>query len=254
MKITAVCVTWNRPRQLGQMIRCFERQTYPNRELVILDDAGQYAQAQGDRWTLVSQNERYETLGDKRNAAARMVSPDTDYLAVWDDDDLYLPWALEATATALRHAELSRPSLVLHPECGQLHQHETFGQPNVGANIAPTLAEALFHSGWGYRRKAFWRVNGYPAWNAGEDQILLADFQRNGFKTADPMDLGYRPFLVYPFGDASGKPHLQHAGRDGYKNFGRMVIEKTRIEQWIADPPFDLDNPPIADGVFPRKF
>ena len=44
MKIAAVCITYLRPRQLGWMIECFLRQDYPpqRRQLVILDDAGQY--------------------------------------------------------------------------------------------------------------------------------------------------------------------------------------------------------------------
>jgi glycosyltransferase involved in cell wall biosynthesis len=53
MKIAVVCVTYNRPRQLGQMIRCFQRQDYARRELVILDDAGQYKPTEGPLWRLV---------------------------------------------------------------------------------------------------------------------------------------------------------------------------------------------------------
>ena len=101
MKIAVVCVTYNRPRQLGQMIRCFQRQDYAPRELVILDDAGQYASNEGPGWRLTSIAERFPTLGEKRNAAARLVSPDAAALAVWDDDDLYMPWALRASAAAL---------------------------------------------------------------------------------------------------------------------------------------------------------
>ena len=56
MKIAAVCVTYLRPRQLGWMIHCFLRQDYPaaRRELVILDDAGQYDNQSGPGWRLVS--------------------------------------------------------------------------------------------------------------------------------------------------------------------------------------------------------
>ena len=100
MKIAAVCCTYLRPKQLGHLIRCFERQDYADRELVVLDDAGQYEPAAGDRWRLVSVRPRFPTLGEKRNAAAGYVSPDVEALAVWDDDDLYLPWALSASVAA----------------------------------------------------------------------------------------------------------------------------------------------------------
>ena len=53
-----------------QMLRCFLAQDYPHRELLILDDASQYADQSGDRWRLVSVRRRFATLGEKRNAAA----------------------------------------------------------------------------------------------------------------------------------------------------------------------------------------
>ena len=242
-KIAAVCVTYNRPKLLGRMIRCFERQDYPHRELVILDDAGQYHRAQGDRWTLVTTDKRFSTLGEKRNAAARLVSPDARLLAVWDDDDLYLPWALTASVAALQEAALSRPSLVLHPDLeGRLHQHETGG---------------LFHSGWAYHRQWFWRVRGYPEYMSnGEDQQLFRRFERVKTSMADPIaDCAYQPFLVYPW-ETSAKPHLSGAGPRGYENWGMYEIERgLRIEDYIANPPLiDLANPKIMPGVNKRKF
>ncbi len=102
MNIAAVCVTYLRPRQLGWMIRCFLEQDYPadKRELIVLDDAGQYEDQQGGGWRLISTGRRFATLGEKRNAAAALADG-VEALAVWDDDDLYLPWALSASAAAL---------------------------------------------------------------------------------------------------------------------------------------------------------
>ena len=173
MHIAAVCVTYLRPRQLGWMIQCFLRQDYPpaQRELLILDDAGQYGDRQGEGWRLVSQPERFASLGEKRNAAVALVSKRAEALAVWDDDDLYLPWALRASA-ALAEADWSRPSLVLHPQAdGSFHQHQTGG---------------LFHGGRAYRRKALERAGGYPPINNGEDQGLAQRFQELGVRQADP--------------------------------------------------------------------
>jgi len=237
-KIAAVCVTYNRPKQLGQMIRCFERQDYQNRELIILDDAGQYERTSGDRWTLISTKTRYPTLGDKRNAATRLVSPDVEYIAVWDDDDLYLPHALRATMAALRVAPLSRPSVVLHPDKrGVLSQHETGG---------------LFHSGWGYRRETFWKYNGYQAWNNGEDRLLLKKLEDRGVATADPIALGFEPFLVYPW-EVSEVIHFSNPSMS-YEKAATFCSRPTRIEKWIADPKIDLDHPRILPGINPRKF
>ena len=56
MKLAALCCTYLRPGSLGQLIESFLRQDYPreSRELVILDDAGQYDNQEGDGWRLVS--------------------------------------------------------------------------------------------------------------------------------------------------------------------------------------------------------
>lgn len=251
MHITVVCVTWNRPKQLGRMIRCFERQTYPCKSMVILDDAKQYcdistrANVQGNDncWRLVSARKRFATLGQKRNAAVRCLHPETDAIAVWDDDDLYLPWALEATVAALEQQPMSRPSLVLHPDSEwNLHQHLTGG---------------LFHSGWGYRRDAFFITRGYPPMNCGEDQELLKRFIQKKLLSTDPLALGYRPFLVYPWDNSEVLHVSSHCLTDpngGWKLCGQQEVAKTDITSHIQDPPFDLANPRIVPGVSPRRF
>jgi hypothetical protein len=236
VKIAAVCCTYLRPRQLGHLIRCFELQDYAERELVIFDDAGQYEPAAGDRWRLISTGTRFPTLGEKRNAAAGHVSRDAEALAVWDDDDWYLPWALSASAAALRRAEWSRPSVVLYPRPdGALSQHRTGG---------------LFHGGWAYRREAFQRCGGYPAMDNGEDQALAARFVQAGIRQADPVLLGYRPFYVYVWGSS---PHLSAMGPDGYKRLGSFSAEKTVVVP--SDPPgMDLEHPWILPGIHLRGF
>ncbi len=235
MKIAVVCVTYNRPRQLGQMIRCFERQDYADRELVILDDAGQYEPAEGPGWRLVSVAERFPTLGEKRNAVARLVSPEAEALAVWDDDDLYMPWALRASAVALRRADWSRPGLVLHPlPDGSLGQYPTGG---------------LFHSGWAYRREAFDRAGGYPHINNGEDQGLAGRLGQAGATVADPLPLGFLPFLVYRW---HGGIHISAAGPSGYENWGRFAIEPAAVSP--SEPPIRLEAANIRPGIYERLF
>lgn len=238
MKIAAVCCTFLRPRALGQLIRCFELQDYPleSRELVVLDDAGQYDACAGEAWRVISTARRFPTLGEKRTAAAALVSPDVEALAVFDDDDLYLPWALRASVAALARADWSRPAVVLHRE--------------PDGSLAPHATGGLFHGGWAYRREAFLRAGGYPAMDNGEDRALARRFERLGLTEADPMALGFRPFYVYTWG---GGWHLSNLGTDGYRRLGGLAGEKTPIP--VADPPWlDLLAPRILPGVRPRRF
>jgi hypothetical protein len=240
MKIAVVVCTYNRPRLLGHLLRAFELQDYADREMIILDDAGQYRNQSGPGWQLVSVPRRFRSLGEKRNAAAALAAPDAEAIAIWDDDDLYLPWALSASAAALTQADWSRPSVVLQPRAdGALRQYRTGG---------------LYHGGWAYRRAAFDAAGGYPPLSGPEDQALMRRFEALSLCEADPIALGFRPFYVYAWGDAAGSwGHLSGMGADAWTKLGRYAIEPAELS--AADPPgFDLRAPRILEGIRPRPF
>ncbi len=194
LKITAVCCTYNRPQFLPYALWMFQQQTYPNKELVILDDAGQYDDQQGENWRLTSHKTRFRSLGEKRNVAIGSTSPDTDAVAVWDDDDLYYPWALAAHAQALERSVWSRPSLVW----------DTSLEWRVPAILAETVAVKQaawiqsYHGAWAYRKKEFIELGGYDQDYAGDRDTnwVLPMMQRHG-PSADPLQFTPDPFYVY---------------------------------------------------------
>lgn len=200
MKLAALCCTYLRPQTLGQLIESFLRQDYPRelRELVILDDAGQYENQEGDGWRLVSIPRRFHSLGEKRNACAALALPDAEGFLVADDDDIYLPHWFSATAEALKRADCSRPSLVLLEHGDGLKEHETGG---------------LYHGGWALRRTAFYRVRGYAALNNGEDQELAGRLVAAGVTQCDPSRLA-PPFYIYRYDNSSY--HLSYMDDRGY--------------------------------------
>ena len=65
MKLAAICCTYKRPALLAEAMECFLRQDYPGelRELIVLDDAGQYDNQKGEGWRLDSVPWRFRTLG-----------------------------------------------------------------------------------------------------------------------------------------------------------------------------------------------
>ena len=225
---------------LGYMLWCFEHQSHNDRELIVLDDAGQLAPTEGDRWRIVSTPDRFPTLGAKRNALAQLAG-ETDAMAVWDDDDLYMPWALEATVDAIQHAPWSRPSMILARSMNTLRPLRTYMQPD--------RSDRAYHSAWGYHREAFWKVGGYPAdVSVGEDAALAVRFMRQRIPDADPIHLGHAPFCVFaPWNN-------RHLGMLSYKSWPLKPPNGDPITIEPRQPAVRLQRTAITGEPMPRPF
>jgi glycosyltransferase involved in cell wall biosynthesis len=75
-------------------IECFQRQTYPNRELVAVcrtsgSEVKRFIETLGDARISYFEAPDAETVGDLRNITIERSTG--EYLATWDDDDLYHP-------------------------------------------------------------------------------------------------------------------------------------------------------------------
>lgn len=224
MKLAALCPTYKRPKELAAVIECFLRQDYPAelRELIVLDDAGQYANQAGNRWSLVSLPVRFRTLGEKRNASAALVSPDVDAYCVWDDDDIYLPWHMSAAAAALKDADYTIPTVIYVDRRDHLERKTN---------------QYLFHGAWAFRREAFERVNGYPFMQSGQDQGLLRRFKAAQLRRADPIQQDPRPSYVYRWCTIPGNRHISAMGKDGYERLSQLAAApvKTLVPRWDRD-------------------
>ncbi|HYD70561.1 glycosyltransferase [Azospirillum sp.] len=112
--VSCLMATRDRPAQALLAIDGFRRQTYANRELVIVDDGaddgggggGRLARAVaalGDpRIRLVRPQDPATNLGRARNRAVDLAAG--TYVCQWDDDDLYDPLRLELQMAVLRHS------------------------------------------------------------------------------------------------------------------------------------------------------
>jgi len=203
LKIACLCVTYRRPRRLAEAIACFERQDYPAplRELVILDDAGQYPPLEGSGWRLTSIGRRFRTLGEKRNAAAALASPDAVAYAVWDDDDIYLPWHLTSVARALAKRPWCVPRVLFR---------ELFGRLELYTND-----ERYYHAGWAFSRELLQRVGGYPFAQVGEDQGLRERFETAGAVPADSAAGADPSYVTRWFGEPDAW-HVSALDADGH--------------------------------------
>ncbi|MGW9136562.1 glycosyltransferase [Streptomyces sp. NPDC055681] len=103
--VSCLMVTKDRSATARRAIRCFLTQTYPNLELVVVEDGTDDALAQHIR-DLGDPRIRHHrlppegrTLGELRNEAVdRATGP---YVCQWDDDDLYDPERVETQMAAI---------------------------------------------------------------------------------------------------------------------------------------------------------
>ena len=92
--MTCLCLTRNRRQWLPQAIRCFQSQTYRNKELLIIADGENVrdivagAQESDERVRLIEIPEGYR-IGQKRNFGADQAAG--EIIAHWDDDDFSAP-------------------------------------------------------------------------------------------------------------------------------------------------------------------
>ena len=88
-------VTAARPASARLAVECFQRQSYPNREMVIIDDgptddlADYVAGLADERIRMVRLASTDKTLGELRNTA--VANAHGELVCQWDDDDLSDP-------------------------------------------------------------------------------------------------------------------------------------------------------------------
>lgn len=93
--VSCLMVTAARPASARLAVECFQRQSYPNRELVIIDDgptddlADFVAGLADERIRMVRLASTDKTLGELRNTA--VANAHGELVCQWDDDDLSDP-------------------------------------------------------------------------------------------------------------------------------------------------------------------
>jgi hypothetical protein len=246
MNLLAMCITWTRPQLLGRCIYSFLKQTDPNARLFVLDDAGQYHSQEHERWTLHSTDQRYPTMGEKRNALLDMAIeryPEIEGFMLFDDDDVYFPHAMECVTAALDQKCWAQPRLVLEMSAGgqSLKRTEPFRR---GEQIDKSIC---YGGCWAWRIDTFNELGRFPVTNTGEDvKVAWPCLERFG-SSADSSP--GEPWYYYNRLNNS----IVGEGLDFYALRGKDKIE------FVGDPPIGCGDPdilslPIEPGVHPRPW
>jgi hypothetical protein len=198
--VDCLCPTYNARAAalVGNSIACFEQQTYPAARLLVYDDTNHWEPATGPGWEIVVAAERHATLPSKYNHMLRMASESCgpNAFVVWEDDDVYLPWHVEASVQALQDRPWAHPS----------HAWAlTTGKPvleRVGGNM---------HASVSFRREAIEDLGGWPdTKRAGFDLELLRNLRSRFGAPGNPCDHA-PPSYVFRWG-STGTRHGQSFG------------------------------------------
>jgi len=232
----------------------FQRQTHPDKRLIVLDDSGYEQTVSGskeDGYYILRYKSRFSSLGKKRNACVRIavdLFPEIQAVCPLDDDDLFFPHHLEITNAALENADWSLPSEVLYRTAENSFKRHLTGPGK------------FFHSAHGYRLRAFLQSGGYPDNLSGnEDAALFRRMEAINASICDPIALTGKP-PSYCYGTGDGLQHISAylatsdpEGRNAYAKIGEQSCEPAEL---VIEPPpgIDFENPVILPGVYPRPF
>jgi glycosyltransferase involved in cell wall biosynthesis len=175
--VSCMMPTFDRRSFVPQAISLFERQDYPNRELVIVDDG---TDPIGD---LIPADPRYRyvrldrraSIGAKRNIACETAKG--DIVIGWDDDDWYAPSRITAQTEPIRAGRADAvglsESLMMELATGRYWRctPELQGRMFAGGIVSGTLA---------FRRRLWLEGARFPDASLAEDASFQAALERRG--------------------------------------------------------------------------
>jgi glycosyltransferase involved in cell wall biosynthesis len=230
-RVSCICPTYGRPPDyqhlLEEAIAAFLRQTYPNKELIVVNDCSAQeliCDAPGVR--VVNMPERFPSLGDKYNAAIALSTG--ELLAPWEDDDISLPWRLSLSVERLGEADYFNPRRYWFLDGDGLHADRSLG---VGHN------QSLF------RRAAFDTVGGYLAISGPQDYELDRAFRCRVRCVGEPSTgqdelLTSEWYYVYRWGVQPWHLSSSTSPEAFYRDIGSLRVRRGRFRlypHWRRD-------------------
>lgn len=160
--VSCVMPTYGRPDYVAESIAMFLAQDYPAKELIVLNDCpGQILRGRFPGVRIINSDSRWHSLGEKRNAAIEMAAG--DYIAVWDDDDVYFPWRISHSIQQIQATSI--------PYYCPAEFWAYWGEEKLRDNYS--IEGWCCHPGMMYSKALWAAVDGYPSQTLGEDQVFL---------------------------------------------------------------------------------
>jgi glycosyltransferase involved in cell wall biosynthesis len=260
--VSCIMPTGNRAAYVLQSIHYFQRQTYPSRELIIVDDGSDDLEAQlpDDPRIIYERVASGLTIGAKRNRACELARG--ALIAQWDDDDWYGPLRLEKQIEPLtsRAADISAFTGTIFFELDRW-QFWT-----CAASLHRRLFVQDVHGGTLVFRRGVWENTArYPDRSLAEDAVFLNRAIRRGARLVQLSNEEQFIYLrhsgnAWPFacGDYLDPGGWQRLAEPGFLAEDRLFyvarspaapeqVSATRLESPVLDMPLVSCIMPTAD-------
>jgi glycosyltransferase involved in cell wall biosynthesis len=171
---SCLCLTYGRPALLEEAVESFLRQEgeVPRELIVVNDHPAQEIVCDAPGVHVFNLPRRLKTLGEKRNLSVALSRYKN--LLIWDDDDIYLPWRVEAATNLLT-------------------ENDGFRCPYAWVmnndHLAPEIEHNFFHGCMGVNRALYEAAGGYPFMNGGEDAAFEKRLKNARLKYSDTVQL-----------------------------------------------------------------
>jgi hypothetical protein len=240
IKVACLCPTYKRPRHLANALACFLAQNYDPRgcRLFILDDAMctdgsdrvQHVAQTGKNWELHTSDTRFKTLPEKYNRLIRIASAwQPDMYAVWEDDDVFLPWHVQNIAIAghlgMDFYRTQKVYSNYNEKMGNIHLEDASGR---------------FHSSWAFSATLVKQMGGYPKTDRLDFDQQLHSIAASLSKNPPLQPPGYWPGYVYRWGN--GVYHGSASGEAGYKALCERLERMEAPFVGEIEPEFDEET------------
>jgi hypothetical protein len=251
--VSCLCSTYRHPKLLRNAVACFLAQDYPadRRELIILDDYGQYTnRSYPGGYHVVSIKRRFGSLAEKRNACAALAlrpeTKPTDVLCGWDDDDIYLPHHISAHVKAMTTV---KPSLAMMYKDDQKYSHPSTILSLYGRKLHTEQGRGRFEGSFAFTRAALEGSGGWPITRKAEhDQTFIGQLTESCGMVVDPCEHG-PPSYVYRW-ETTGTEHCSGyapRGLSWYDDYAREARFDDAFCDPIVLPQFDDETKKIYD-------
>jgi glycosyltransferase involved in cell wall biosynthesis len=232
-RISCLMVTGNRKRIARRAVKCFMDQTYPNKELVVLDDGSEdYSDIfnevpKGDIHYHRIQKQEGTYLGGLRNMLLDRATG--DYLAQWDDDDWYHPDRLAIQAEYLQNGNDAcwLSSTLMH-----IDTQEHTRLPFIGG-LPDGVPGTIMHVNS--------RSIRYPNIVKGEDTVYQKEWMKLNWKKL-PETYSHLFIRCFHGTNTWGENHFYRRSRNSVKDFIVYLWYKYIIRDMAKNPKFRLNK------------